>query len=597
MKMMAVQNKIYVPVGRVFPGIESDFDTFKTLLQELSRVETLFWCAILNLIVSNPSNDYLTRQQYGLDYFLTTEEIDRVNKFAQENGGTLGVMVFFRGQLLELLRWGALYCPSCPEDIITFERPEAKRRFAQAALIASDVWARRVFGDRLPMTEELSTSRKQALAPFRLSQEATLLTPDMSKSLGRGWCLFSKYFPTHYPLFDSEFQSSTGLTVEEYYVCFGALITNFMNHRIGPPIFDSKTLGEHTLYRDAIQRYVALVAQSIDELRHGLWGQASKKKMSSDKDAPSYNYRPLREKPILYSGRGRAIILDPIFYSETASAGPLFHLLGNKVSNSKANEIFSAFGHAFEDYACDILKRMFPDISGASPKRLSCKIDGTDQAGNEFEIDACLNDVTQLVLFEMKAVVIPETRILAEDRESYLQCLREKYSVSEGFPGDRKSKGVGQLARIVTLLASKGWLGRDGEFSRARLVYPVLIVYDSLLDTPVHAHFLASEFEAYLEPEDRFQSGELRKGELRIAPLTIVTINDLENLETSIEHFALCDLLYDYTKSCPDRMISLHNFIASSKYGQQMYHSRPLSVAGLEILNKVRRLVFGEEAG
>jgi hypothetical protein len=595
--MMTVQDKVYVPVGEVFPGIQSDFRTFKSLLQGLSQVETLFWCAILNLIVSNPSDDHLTRQQYGLDYFLTTEEIVKVNEFAQENEGAQRVMIFFRGQLLELLRWSALYCPSCPEDIITFEKPEVKRRFAQAALIASDVWARRVFGDRLSMTDGLSSARKRALAPFRLSLEATLLTPDLSKSLGRGWCLFSKHFPTHYLLFESEFQSSTGLTVEEYYVCLGALITNFVNHRAGPPIFDSKTLGESTLYRDAIQRYVALEAQAIEELRHRLWGQASKEKMSSDEDAPPYSYRPLREKPILCSDSGRAIILDPVFYSETASAGPLFHLLSNEVSNSKANEIFSAFGYAFEDYACDILKRMFPDISGASPKRLSCEIDGTDQAGNEFEIDACLNDVTELVLFEMKAVVIPEARILAEDHESYLQCLREKYSVSEGSPGDRKNKGVGQLARIIKLLASREWLGQDGEFSRVRVVYPVLVVYDSLLDTPVHAHFLASEFEAYLEPEDRFQSGELRKGGLRIAPLTVMTVDDLENLETSIEHFALRDLLSDYSKSCPDRMTSLNNFIASSKYGQQMYHSRTLGVAGLEILDKVGRLVFGEGVG
>ena len=593
---MAIQDKIYVPVDKVFPGIRSDFGTFKTLLQGLSRVETLFWCAILNLVVSSPSADHVTRQQYGLSYFLTAEEIDRVNKFALGHGGAHRVPVFFRGQLLELLRWGALYCPTCPEHVITFEKSEVKRRFAQAALIASDVWARRVFGDRLSLGDGLSTAREQALAPFRLSQEATLLTPDLSKSLGRGWCLFSRYLPIRYPLFENEFKSSTALTVEEFYVCLGALMTNFMDPMARLPTFDSRTLGESTLYRDAIQRYVSLEAQSIDELRSELWGQASGE-VSCDGDAPLYRYRPLREKPILRSGGGRAVIVDPVFYSETASAGPLFHLLGSGVSSSRANEIFGAFGYAFEDYACDILRRMFPDLVGASPKRLSCRIGATDQAGNEFEIDACLNDVTQLVLFEMKAVVIPETRILAEGSESYLQCLRERYSVSERFPGDRTSKGVGQLARIVKALASEGGLVQDGQFSRVRLVYPVLLVYDSLLDAPVHARFLASEFEQLLEPEGRFRTGELAKGGLRIAPLTLMTINDLEDLETSIQHFALVDLLSDYSKSCPDRLMSLNNFIASSKYGRQMYHSRFLSAAVVEILDKVGRLDFGVGAG
>jgi hypothetical protein len=49
----------------------------------------------------------------------------------------------------------------------------------------------------------------------------------------------------------------------------------------------------------------------------------------------------------------------------------------------------------------------------------------------------------------------------------------------------------------------------------------------------------------------------------RVAPLTIMTVQDLKNLEKSIGHFSLADLLASYTpRECPDRVRPLHDFIA-----------------------------------
>ena len=42
------------------------------------------------------------------------------------------------------------------------------------------------------------------------------------------------------------------------------------------------------------------------------------------------------------------------------------------------------------------------------------------------------------------------------------------------------------------------------------------------------------------------------------------TVGDLENLETPTASFAMRDLLQDYTRECPDRMRSLHQFMATS---------------------------------
>jgi len=591
--MLPKETNLYIPVNEVFPEIKNDFETFKSLLGCLSRTDTLFRCARLNGIISNASgvND-INRQQYALDRFLNAKEIRAVNDFAQRNGGAQRVKVFFRGQLLELVRWGSLYCSDHPGYGRT-EDSEIRRKFAQAALIASEIWEKRVFGERLSDNGDITIRRQKALGSFRKSLEATDVTPDLYRTLGRGWVLFNDYFPIYYRTVEYELLSLTGLSIEQYYCCLCAITSNFMNpNNIEPGIFDSNTLGTSTPYAEVIQKYLALESQTIDELRDTLWGDGIKN-IKAFEDVPPYDYRPLRERPILRSSEGRGIILDPIFFSERASVGPLFLLSKNKPEN-KANDIFNAFGKSFENYASDILRRMFPEIPGLF-NRLSCNLEifETNQSDNMLEIDACLNEVTEVVLFEMKAVWLREEEILTEDHARYLQHLREKYGVAEGTCRDRKIKGVGQLAKQIKVMASKGWLEKNEKFSKIQLIYPVLVVHDTRLSEFLHGNFLASEFKALLAPDDEPRSGELKKGQLRIAPLIVMTIEELEDLETSVEYFSLRDLIADYSQSCPDRLQTLHNFIYSSKYySQHMCHNQRLVDKFLVLLQRCKEEVF-----
>ena len=112
---------IFLPVSEVFPDTKSDFETFKSLLGNLSRTDSLFWCARLNLIISDPEATHIKKQQAGLSQFFTQEEINKVNSFVKKNGGAERITVFFRGQILELVRWITLYCHDFPEDGIPME--------------------------------------------------------------------------------------------------------------------------------------------------------------------------------------------------------------------------------------------------------------------------------------------------------------------------------------------------------------------------------------------------------------------------------------------------------------------------------------------
>jgi hypothetical protein len=319
--------------------------------------------------------------------------------------------------------------------------------------------------------------------------------------------------------------------------------------------------------------------------------------INETKEIPPYDFRSLREKPIFKAKDGRAIILDPYFFCEKATIGPLFHILKLNRYKNRGNEIFGAFGNAFENYTCDILKRMFPDISGQTPKRLQCNLKiKTALSKDILEIDALINDMIQVVLFEIKAVLIREDVILTDDYEDYLSHLREKYSLSELCDHRINIKGIGQIARIAGEISSEAQTSLTRYFEKTKIIFPVLLVHDPLLVAPVYGKFFADEFNKILNPDSTNRDGNFLKNNMRIRPLILMTIDDLEDLETSIEHFGFKELLEDYSSSCRDRLVSLHNFISSSDYSKKIYHNRWLAGKALEILDKTKSEIFNSSA-
>ena len=161
--MTSNQIAIYIRISDVFPNMNNDFQTFKSLLEDLSLTDTFFWCARLNMVLSTWMNvDPKARQEFGLRQFLTTDEIRVVNDFVSKHGGPQKVIIFSRGQILELLRWILLYCKDFHDDGITFEKQEIRLKFVQAALIATDIWAQRVFEGRFPTDEDIDEGRQKA---------------------------------------------------------------------------------------------------------------------------------------------------------------------------------------------------------------------------------------------------------------------------------------------------------------------------------------------------------------------------------------------------------------------------------------------------
>jgi len=83
----------------------------------------------------------------------------------------------------------------------------------------------------------------------------------------------------------------------------------------------------------------------------------------------------------------------------------------------------------------------------------------------------------------------------------------------------------------------------------------------------------------------------MRKGQFIVTPLIILTIDTLEILERSVEHFSLVDLLREYSKASPDRMMSLHNFLAFSDFRKKLFASGSLAESVLKVMEVAKQLL------
>src|SRR5689334_8234906 len=168
---------------------------------------------------------------------------------------------------------------------------------------------------------------------------------ELSRVLARGTSIYNQAFHRAYPLAESEFFSSTGLTLEHYFACTGIVALHFTNinpdneHENGS-IFHVHKSCENLRPEMApvLERYFGVESQTADELRKALC--KDRKGLIVPEETDPFNYLPLRERPILRAPDGRAIILDPVFYSEKSSVGPLFAIVRALRGAGRSNTVF-----------------------------------------------------------------------------------------------------------------------------------------------------------------------------------------------------------------------------------------------------------------
>jgi hypothetical protein len=352
---------VYLPVNEVFPGLEANETTLKNLLPAISRTDALIWCARLNLVVSNPSyENRLAKQRYCVANFFSAEETQKINKFASEHGGP--PTVFFRGQLLELMRWISLYCEDLPGDGATFKDAENRRTFAKAALIASDLWGWPTYQDKMHLDEGVHAARRRSLGSIRLAFDGTDEGPDPMMAVGRARSLFMDHLTRVRPSFPEEFRAEIGIGLEDYFALLSIIAVHYLNRTPEDAAASNEKCGlfllAHLTEKDwrlapIAKRYFESFSQTADELAIALWPKDTD---SSQHSLAWRDFRAIRDRPVLRTRDGRAIVLDQVFFALGASIGPLFLALPNEKAQGDA--LLVRFGHAFESYASSVLCRM-----------------------------------------------------------------------------------------------------------------------------------------------------------------------------------------------------------------------------------------------
>ena len=157
-------------------------------------------------------------------------------------------------------------------------------------------------------------------------------------------------------------------------------------------------------------------------------------------------------------------------------------------------------------------------------------------------------------------------------------------------------QGYKQLAKSIRKISTHEWRPAGLDLTRTKRVYPILLVHDDLLDAPLFGNFLAGEFKCQLQPDSLDRTGWMTKGRFRVAPLIVMTIDDLECLEKSLCKFTLVNLLKVYTDAGPERLASLNNFLAANQDQFPLYRSESLISGSNLVLEESIRRVFPEQA-
>jgi hypothetical protein len=567
-----------VPVSEVYPNSANDFGELKTVLRSLNLHSTLALCSRLNVRLATIEQQ-LNQDDLIRSFFDKDQQRCIYQYFESIETGQRGA-VFHRGQLLELIRWVCLYCEN--QETNTFEAFDEKQKFAHAALIANELWSNRVYRPWLT-NGNIHITRENSLGPLRQATGEASPQVDMLRAFGRGKVLFGDLFSHHYPNFENEFSGVTNLSIRDYYTllfAIRALLEQTIETGQHFPINTATLKSAMPHLTDAVEAFIRSESQTPEELKYSLWNGI--RDINAPEEAPIFDLKPLRIKPILRLSSDQIVVLDIAFFTDKASVGPLFHLLQQNLRRNQGRDIFSAFGYAFEEYACEILKRMYPDSPSGLVDRFMCNYPGIASGGNRVQItDAILDDVNQTALFEMKAKWIRDDRLLSENPDEYIRYIISQYSNEQPRL---------QLATSITKLESGEWVPENGRVPSTR-IYPILLCYDSLLNALGYSWMFAEAFKAGLQPDHAPEVGDMEKGRYRVTPMILMTIDVLEDLEASVKNFNLCTLLSDYSAKCANRMDSLHSFIRGSEYQKLMDRRGTIMLESIELMTEAMRSI------
>ena len=314
------------------------------------------------------------------------------------------------------------------------------------------------------------------------------------------------------------FSSTTGLTLQDYqYLIYGILTVcrSFSPDKI---LSGEDLLVDTKLSPTLTSLYEKLLAQesiSIGELK-------SKAKRYS---GLNNEFRLWREYPLIKIDENKVLCIDIGFLLEKLQTGVFWTILKylNKNEKSKGDNFIASWGEVFARYTSSILKN---GIDAQTPSMEKYIISPKYVQKEETEctdIAVCGDDT--LILLECKAAILRAETKFSGDFDKFYAELKEKIIIGSDTEG---AKGVKQLCNAIKSLIhldeTKRQRVEEIDITKMKKIYPVLVLSDRIFSVTCMNWLLNSEFQDIMD-------GVNLMGHVKIMPLTVLTIEDIEFLE------------------------------------------------------------------
>ena len=313
------------------------------------------------------------------------------------------------------------------------------------------------------------------------------------------------------------FSQATGLTLQDYQrLIFGifAFYWNFTSEEISrqdPIIGRSLFFNPNAQSPELIPLYQKLfqhISILMDELK------------SRTEERPQFENEFLlwRKYPMLKISEDQAICVDLFFLLEKLQTG-VFWTIRNRLRQSRERGIFERlWGDIFEDYAASILERGVNAQKPSIQDKLLIKPEYDRRQRGECS-DIVLHNDDTLILMECKATLLSSQAKFSMDFNTFDGNIRPV------------KKGIKQLwnaiRRLVSVHSSERLAVRGIDICEVKKIYPVLVLSDQIFSTILMNWFLDSEFQYLKQPDCLMEN-------LKVMPLTVLTIMDLQSLEPYI---------------------------------------------------------------
>lgn len=597
----------YFSLKMLRQNLTINLEFLRNYIRKLNRTEIVFLCAKLNLIISDSSDgDFFENQGIVLKLLEQDSYVDkvmaaRVTKVIKDRSRHVN-WAFNRPQLMDMI-WRT--CVWANDNISMSKHKssdDVQKALIYALLMCSDLYGERFstyFGAEVgsPISSWFKTPAFAALPAYRIMAEYSPRTVPVLLPLGRARLLIMNRLLVKHPKYERAFSKKYGLTMSQYITCAAAVtlvgVTQPLQNKLELDSLDSVMefdtnntfiLAPHMV--SPYQAYLACKAQSVNNL-----SEAFTQNASSGVNA-FLDWKPLRDRPILCTESGRAIVLDKFLLADSVSVGPLFMLSGED------SQVLSDFGSAHEDYACEVLesyvthipKQNKPDVTTRQPKAKGSS--GPVEIG-----DYLLSKGKEVVLIEAKASWLTDETLMGARAGKLWAYIHEKYGYSwNKKANEARTKGVAQLVKKILQLV-EGDLQPQGNtvcLKEANTIYPVLLVHDDRMCTPNFGHFLARDFvrlatkPAIPIPE----SGFLQLGQYKVHTLFVISLGELEALEARKNPDSLTNYLAEFSQLDPMRNSSFTLYLRTKQLEWCKPAESMLYKATFEMMDEVSQMCF-----